>query len=163
MNKRGLFARTAAGAFGGMLLIGVAGAAIADEVGNDQVDVNVNIEAVEPVGALTMSVANDSTSLTEVTGLGESASGRAIREPVTTIASPSSATDSSTGASCAKAGAAASASPRTKGAAPIRRPPTAVNLFKTRLPSWILRGWIVSEGVACTSHGLISTTPRSHR
>ncbi|WP_214465281.1 hypothetical protein [Microbacterium flavescens] len=67
MNKRGLFARTAAGAFGGMLLIGVAGAAIADEVGNDQVDVNVNIEAVEPVGALTMSVANDSTSLTEVT------------------------------------------------------------------------------------------------
>lgn len=57
MNKRGLIARTAAGAFGGMLLIGVAGAAVAEEVGNDQVDVNVNIEAVEPIGALTMSVA----------------------------------------------------------------------------------------------------------
>lgn len=66
MNKRGLIARTAAGAFGGMLLIGVAGAAVAEEVGNDQVDVNVNIEAVEPIGALTMSVASDSTALAEV-------------------------------------------------------------------------------------------------
>lgn len=66
MNKRGLFARTAAGAFGGMLLIGVAGAAIADEVGNDQVDVNVNIEAIEPVGALTMTVGADAATLTEV-------------------------------------------------------------------------------------------------
>ncbi|MCC2031464.1 hypothetical protein [Microbacterium allomyrinae] len=66
MNKRGLIARTAAGALGGMLLIGVAGAAIADELGSDEVDVNVNIEALEPVGALTMSVAQGSTSLTEV-------------------------------------------------------------------------------------------------
>lgn len=65
MNKRGLLARTAAGALGGMLLIGVAGAAIADEVGGDDVDVNVNIEAIEPVGALTMTVAGDSTTLTE--------------------------------------------------------------------------------------------------
>lgn len=71
MNKRGLFARTAAGALGGMLLIGVAGAAIADEVEGDEVDVNVNIEATEPVGALTMSVAADSTSLTEVTAEGD--------------------------------------------------------------------------------------------
>jgi hypothetical protein len=66
MNKRGLFARTAAGAFGGMLLIGVAGAAIADEVGDEDVAVNVEIEAIAPVGALTMSVAANSTSLTEV-------------------------------------------------------------------------------------------------
>ncbi|WP_127473165.1 hypothetical protein [Microbacterium sulfonylureivorans] len=66
MNKRGLFARTAAGALGGMLLLGVAGAAIADELGSDDVDVNVNIEALEPVGALTMSVGADTTALTEV-------------------------------------------------------------------------------------------------
>ena len=66
MNKRGLIARTAAGAVGGILLIGVAGAAIADEVGSDEVDVNVTIEALEPVGALTLSVAADSTALTEV-------------------------------------------------------------------------------------------------
>lgn len=66
MNKRGLFARATAGALGGMLLLGVAGAAIADELGSDDVDVNVNIEALPPVGALTMSVAQDSTTLTEV-------------------------------------------------------------------------------------------------
>ncbi|WP_169581963.1 MULTISPECIES: hypothetical protein [Microbacterium] len=67
MNKRGLIARTTAGALGGMLLIGVAGAAIADEVDNDQVAVNVTIDALEPVGALTMSVASNSTTLTEAT------------------------------------------------------------------------------------------------
>jgi hypothetical protein len=66
MNKRGLLARTAVGAIGGMLLLGVAGAALADEVGDDQVDVNVDIEALPPVGALTMSVAQNSTTLTEV-------------------------------------------------------------------------------------------------
>lgn len=66
MNKRGLVARAAAGALGGMLLIGVAGAAIADEIDGGQVDVDVNIEPVEPVGALTMSVAASSTALTEV-------------------------------------------------------------------------------------------------
>lgn len=66
MNKRGLLARTAVGAIGGMLLLGVAGVAIADEIGNDQVDVSVDIEALPPVGALTMSVAQDSTTLTEV-------------------------------------------------------------------------------------------------
>ena len=46
MNKRGLLTRTAVGAIGGMLLLGVAGAAIADEVSNDQVDVNVDIAAL---------------------------------------------------------------------------------------------------------------------
>lgn len=66
MNKRGIIARTAVGALGGLLLIGGAGAAIAAEVGNDDVDVNVNIEALPPVGALTLSVASNSTSLTEV-------------------------------------------------------------------------------------------------
>jgi type 1 fimbria pilin len=66
MNKRGIFARTAVGALGGMMLIGVAGVAIADEIEGDDVDVTVNIEAIEPVGALTMSVAANSTALTEV-------------------------------------------------------------------------------------------------
>lgn len=73
MNKRGLLARAAAGAAGGVLLIGIAGAAIADEVGNGEVDVNVDIAAVEPVGALTMTVANDSTSLTEDVAAGDEA------------------------------------------------------------------------------------------
>ncbi len=66
MNTRGLLARTAVGAAGGMLLIGVAGAAIADEVAGDEVDVNVEIAELPPVGALTMTVAADSTTLTEV-------------------------------------------------------------------------------------------------
>ncbi|MFH8248734.1 hypothetical protein ACH3VR_00015 [Microbacterium sp. B2969] len=66
MNKRAIIARTTAGALGGLLLLGAAGAAIADELGNGDVDVNVNIEALPPVGALTMSVAQDSTTLAEV-------------------------------------------------------------------------------------------------
>ena len=66
MNKKGFIARAAVGAIGGALLIGGAGAAIADELGDQDVDVNVNIEALPPVGALTLSVANGSTSLTEV-------------------------------------------------------------------------------------------------
>lgn len=67
MNKKGFIARAAVGALGGALLIGGAGAAIADELGDTDVDVNVNIAALPPVGALTMSVASGSTSLTEVT------------------------------------------------------------------------------------------------
>ncbi|MEE6274534.1 hypothetical protein V2J56_14385 [Georgenia sp. MJ206] len=66
MNKNSLIARAGIGAAGAMLLTGVAGAAIADEVEADDVQVNVEIEALEPVGALTMSVAADSTTLTEV-------------------------------------------------------------------------------------------------
>jgi len=66
MNKRGLFARTAVGALGGMLLVGMAGVAVADELDDDDVAVNVTIAPIEPVGALTMSVAANSTSLTEV-------------------------------------------------------------------------------------------------
>jgi hypothetical protein len=61
-----MLTRTAAGAFGGLLLIGVAGAAIADEVEDDDVEVRVEIAPIPPVGALTMSVAAASTSLTEV-------------------------------------------------------------------------------------------------
>ncbi|WP_345800338.1 hypothetical protein AAIB33_12780 [Microbacterium sp. AZCO] len=65
MNKRALIARTTAGALGGLLLLGAAGAAIADEMDNDNVDVNVTIEALPPVGALTLSVDQASTTLTE--------------------------------------------------------------------------------------------------
>lgn len=65
MKKSGFIARVAVGALGGAILIGGAGAAIADEVEDSDVDVNVNIEALEPVGALTMTVAADSTTLAE--------------------------------------------------------------------------------------------------
>lgn len=66
MNTKGLLARAGVGALGALLLTGAAGAAIADEVDDTAVDVNVDIEALEPVGALTMSVASDATTLTEV-------------------------------------------------------------------------------------------------
>ncbi|MFH8253170.1 hypothetical protein ACH3VR_22575 [Microbacterium sp. B2969] len=67
MNKKVLIARTAAGALGGLLLLGAAGAAIADELDNGDVDVNVNIEALPPVGALTMTVDSNASTLTEST------------------------------------------------------------------------------------------------
>jgi len=66
MNKKGLLTRAGVGATGALLLVGGAGAAVADEVTGEDVEVSVEIEALEPVGALTMSVAADSTSLTEV-------------------------------------------------------------------------------------------------
>jgi hypothetical protein len=66
MNKRLLLARAGVGAAGALLLTSVAGAAIADVVETDEVDVNVEIAELEPVGELTMSVAADSTTLTEV-------------------------------------------------------------------------------------------------
>lgn len=66
MNSKGLLARAGIGAVGATMLVGVAGVAIADEVDDGQVEVNVEIEAPEPVGALTMSVADDATTLTEV-------------------------------------------------------------------------------------------------
>ncbi|HTH05884.1 MAG TPA: hypothetical protein VL916_08440, partial [Ilumatobacteraceae bacterium] len=66
MNKKSFIARAAVGVVGGALLLGGAGAAIADEIDNGEVDVNVNIEALPPVGALTLGVANASTTLTEV-------------------------------------------------------------------------------------------------
>jgi hypothetical protein len=68
MRTRELFARVTAGAAGAVLLVGVAGAAFADDdpgYGTDDVDVNVTIgEAAEP-GVLAMTVAGDSTALTE--------------------------------------------------------------------------------------------------
>ena len=66
MKKTGMLARCAAGVLGGMLLLGAAGAAIADELGDDQIDVSVDIEALPPVGALTMSVTSGSAVLSEV-------------------------------------------------------------------------------------------------
>lgn len=66
MNKPSVLGRTAVGILGGMLLLGAAGAAVADEIGEDDVQVNVDIEALPPVGALTMTVAADATELTEV-------------------------------------------------------------------------------------------------
>lgn len=60
--------RTSAGALGGMLLIGVTTAAIADEEqqGDDSdVEVSVEIEEVEEPGVLAMSVDGDAVSLEE--------------------------------------------------------------------------------------------------
>ena len=65
MKKPGMLARTAAGALGGLLLLGAAGAAAADELGDDDVQVSVDIAALPPVGALTMSVAPGGAELTE--------------------------------------------------------------------------------------------------
>lgn len=67
MKRAGTLSRVAAGVMGGMLLLGAAGAAVADEIGDDDVQVSVDIEALPPVGALTMSVAPGTASLTEVT------------------------------------------------------------------------------------------------
>jgi hypothetical protein len=64
---RSLLTRGAAGLAGGVLLLGVAGTAMAAEVevGNDDVDVNVDITPMAGTGALSMSVAGSSTTLTE--------------------------------------------------------------------------------------------------
>lgn len=66
MNRRTTLTRIAAGAIGGVLLVGAAGAALADDLDNDEITVNVEIAPLPPVGALTMSVAGDSVTLTEV-------------------------------------------------------------------------------------------------
>jgi hypothetical protein len=63
---KAMTARVAVATVGGVLLAGVAGAAFAAEIGEDQVDVTVAIAEQDPVGALTMTVAADSTVLTEV-------------------------------------------------------------------------------------------------
>ncbi|MWV47835.1 hypothetical protein GRS96_00930 [Rathayibacter sp. VKM Ac-2803] len=67
MNTRSLMTRGAAGLAGGLLLLGVAGTAMAAEieVGNDDVDVNVDIAPLTTPGSLSMSVAGTSTALTE--------------------------------------------------------------------------------------------------
>lgn len=65
MSRKSFIARAAAGALGGVLLVGGAGAAIADEVGSNDVDVNLTIDPLE-AGALTMVVAPGSAELAEV-------------------------------------------------------------------------------------------------
>jgi hypothetical protein len=66
MKKREMIARVAAGAAGAVLLVGVAGAAFADDdYGTDDVDVNVNITELPETGVLAMTVAGNATSLTE--------------------------------------------------------------------------------------------------
>lgn len=66
MHRHSLAVRTAIGGTGAAIILGTAGAAIAAPVQDDSVDVNVTIDAVEPVGALMMSIANTSTALAEV-------------------------------------------------------------------------------------------------
>jgi len=67
MKTREMIARVAAGAAGAVLLVGVAGAAVADDVdyGSDDVDVNVQIDPAAEPGILAMTVASDATTLTE--------------------------------------------------------------------------------------------------
>jgi len=67
VKNKSLLARTAVGALGGIMLVGMAGVAFAAEVEDDTVDVTVAIEGADPVGALTMTVAADSAVLTEGT------------------------------------------------------------------------------------------------
>ena len=67
MKTREMIARVTAGAAGAVLLVGVAGAAFADDIdyGTDDVDVNVEIAPAAEPGVLAMTVASDATTLTE--------------------------------------------------------------------------------------------------
>ena len=67
MKTREMITRVAACAAGAVLLVGVAGAAFADDVdyGSDDVDVNVQIDPAAEPGILAMTVAGDATTLTE--------------------------------------------------------------------------------------------------
>ena len=65
MEKRRVFAWCSVAVVGAALLVGVAGAAIADEYGDQDVDVNVAITELDEPGVLAMSVAGSSTTLTE--------------------------------------------------------------------------------------------------
>src|SRR5699024_5483483 len=60
--------RATVGAVGGLLLLGVGGAAFADEAQQDGVDLDVIIEDQGPAGTLSLGVAADSETLTEVEG-----------------------------------------------------------------------------------------------
>ena len=66
MKLRGVVGRAAVGAVGAAVLVGVAGAALADdEYGDQDVDVSVLIEEVDEPGTLSMTVAGDATTLVE--------------------------------------------------------------------------------------------------
>jgi hypothetical protein len=66
MMKRELIGRLAVGAAGAVLLVGVAGAAFADDNdGSNDVDVNVQITPAAEPGVLAMTVAGNATTLTE--------------------------------------------------------------------------------------------------
>ena len=64
MTKRAMFGRSIAVATGALMLVGVAGAALADDHGSEDIAVNVQIED-DGQGVLALSVAADSTTLTE--------------------------------------------------------------------------------------------------
>ncbi|MCJ1703822.1 MULTISPECIES: hypothetical protein [unclassified Rathayibacter] len=65
-TARSFLLRGTAGIAGGLLLLGVAGTAFADEQqGADDVDVNVQIAPLTTPGSLSMTVASDATALTE--------------------------------------------------------------------------------------------------
>ena len=67
MNIRPFLLRGTAGLAGGLLLLGVAGTAYAAEaeIGDDVVEVTVDIAPLTAPGSLSMTVAGDSTALTE--------------------------------------------------------------------------------------------------
>jgi len=66
MKSVAVLGRVAAGAVGAMMLVGVAGAAFADdEFGGDDVEVNVNIAETAEPGTLSLTVAAHSTLLAE--------------------------------------------------------------------------------------------------
>lgn len=66
MKTREMIARVAAGAAGAVLLVGVAGVAVADDdYGSQDVDVNVQIDEYPEPGTLALTVAGNATTLTE--------------------------------------------------------------------------------------------------
>lgn len=64
--SRGLSARIAVAAAGSLVLAGAAGTAFAEEFGNEDVDVNVEIAPLEEPGTLSLSVDGTSSPLSEV-------------------------------------------------------------------------------------------------
>ncbi|WP_395242766.1 hypothetical protein ACGGZK_11335 [Agromyces sp. MMS24-K17] len=65
MPSRSFVLRASAAAFGGVLLSGVAGLAVADEYGSDDIDVQVEIAEIDEPGTLALTVASDSVHLQE--------------------------------------------------------------------------------------------------
>lgn len=63
--SKGAAARIAVAAVGGLVLVGTAGAAFAAEVGDQDVDVNVEIAPIVGPGSLSLTVAGTSATLTE--------------------------------------------------------------------------------------------------